>query len=154
MSERKETNLFKKALTHFFIDGFSAMAQGLFCTLIVGTILAQIASYIPGAIGLWSGQFAAVAKTLTGAGIGVAVARKFNRAPMVVVSAGVAGMIGAFASQILAVSAESPFTLSVGAPGEPLGAFLAAGILVVGARAVGALCPRCCKAHREGRQDK
>ncbi len=126
MSENKSKGPVRRALTHFFIDGFSAMAQGLFCTLIVGTILAQIASYIPGSVGLWLNQIAALAKTLTGAGIGVAVARKFNRAPMVVVSAGVAGLIGAFASQVLALEAGQAFTLTVGAPGEPLGAFLAA----------------------------
>lgn len=126
MAERKATNVFKKALNHFFIDGFSAMAQGLFCTLIVGTILAQIASYIPGSVGIWLLQFSNLAKTLTGVGIGVAVARKFNRAPMVVVSAGVAGIIGAFASQILALGAGESFALSAGTPGEPLGAFLAA----------------------------
>lgn len=35
----------KTASKRYFIDAFSGMAQGLFCTLIAGTILAQIASW-------------------------------------------------------------------------------------------------------------
>ena len=42
---------FKAFLHHVFIDGLSGMALGLFATLIVGTILAQLASAIPGAVG-------------------------------------------------------------------------------------------------------
>ena len=61
-----------------------------------------------------------IAKTLTGAGIGVGVACKFKASPLVTISATVAGMIGAFPS------AASMDSLSLGKPGEPLGAFVAA----------------------------
>lgn len=118
----KGNNLLTRALHHFFIDGLSAMAQGLFCTLIIGTILAQIALYIPGTVGALLASIASLAKVLTGAGIGVAVAARFHRSPMVAVSAGVAGLIGAFAADILTAGTV---TLAV-KPGEPLGAFLAA----------------------------
>ena len=61
-----------------------------------------------------------VAKTLTGAGIGVGVACKYKQGPLVTVSAAVAGMIGAWPN----VTAMEAFVL--GKPGEPLGAFIAA----------------------------
>ena len=38
----------KKVLDRIFIEGLSAMAQGLFATLIIGTIIQQIGSFIPG----------------------------------------------------------------------------------------------------------
>lgn len=122
MTRERSKNMFSGAMHHFFIDGLSAMAQGLFCTLIIGTILAQIAGYIPGTLGVLLQSIASLAKVLTGAGIGVAVAARFHRSPMVTVSAGVAGLIGAFATQVLSGNVVTLSTL----PGEPLGAFLAA----------------------------
>ena len=41
----------KKILNHIFIDGLSGMAQGLFATLIIGTIIQQIGTLIGGSIG-------------------------------------------------------------------------------------------------------
>ena len=41
----------KKLLNRIFIDGLTGMAQGLFATLIVGTILQQIGTLIGGNIG-------------------------------------------------------------------------------------------------------
>ncbi|MBR6529877.1 MAG: PTS sugar transporter subunit IIC [Clostridia bacterium] len=122
MNKERSRNVFTHALHHFFIDGLSAMAQGLFCTLIIGTILAQIASYVPGVVGGVLASIASLAKALTGAGIGVATACRFRRSPMVTVSAGVAGLVGAFASTVLAGNVVTLTSL----PGEPLGAFLAA----------------------------
>ncbi len=113
-------------LNHIFIDGLSGMALGLFSTLIVGTILAQVAAYIPGSIGQAVGFVASMAKALTGAGIGVGVACKYGRSPLVTVSAGAAGFIGAFASKWIAGSVLVDGTVSLSGPGEPLGAFLAA----------------------------
>ena len=43
-----------------------------------------------------------MAAAMTGAGIGVGVARKFNADQLVVVSAATAGMVGAFAGKLLA----------------------------------------------------
>ena len=40
-----------KILKRFFIDGLSGMAQGLFATLIIGTILEQVGLLIGGYIG-------------------------------------------------------------------------------------------------------
>jgi hypothetical protein len=61
-----------------------------------------------------------VAKTVTGAGIGVGVAAKFKQGPLVTVSAAVCGMIGAFPS----IRDITEYTIGKG--GEPLGAFVAA----------------------------
>ncbi len=113
----------KKIFNRIFIDGLGGMALGLFSTLIVGTILAQIGKFIPGVVGTYLAFVGAVAKTVTGAGIGVGVASKLKASPLTVVSAAVCGMIGAFPSM-----AVTGYTL--GAPGEPLGAFIAAYIAV------------------------
>ena len=113
-------------LRHVFIDGLSGMALGLFATLIVGTILSQIASFFSGTPAFYIGAAASLAKALTGAGIGVGVACKYGRAPLVTVSAGVAGFIGAFASKLAAGSVLVDGAVSLQGPGEPLGAFLAA----------------------------
>lgn len=116
----KEMEKLKKVLNHIFIDGLGGMALGLFSTLIIGTIIGQIGTLIGGTLGLYITAVANVAKTLTGAGIGVGVAVKFKSSPLVTISAAVAGMIGAFPT----VTAMTAFTL--GKPGEPLGAFIAA----------------------------
>lgn len=110
----------KKWLNEIFIDGLSGMALGLFSTLIIGTIIAQIGSIIGGNVGAYLIAISNVAKTMTGAGIGVGVACKFKEGPLVTVSAAVAGMIGAFPTVI---SMEG---FALGKPGEPLGAFIAA----------------------------
>ena len=109
----------KKLLNHIFIDGLSGMALGLFSTLIIGTIIGQIGVLAGGAVGAYLLAIANVAKTITGAGIGVGVACKFGQGPLVTVSAAAAGMIGAF-PDILKESFE------LGKAGEPLGAFAAA----------------------------
>lgn len=110
----------KAILNDIFIDGLSGMALGLFSTLIIGTIIAQVGTLIGGPVGGYLIAMANVAKTITGAGIGVGVAVKYKEGPLVTVSAAVTGMIGAFPS----VASMEGFKL--GAPGEPLGAFIAA----------------------------
>lgn len=120
----------KSILDRFFIDGLGGMAQGLFATLIIGTIIQQIGTFVPGSTGDTIFLLGKVAAGLTGAGIGAGVARKLDAGHLVVVSAAVAGMIGAFASQILAGSILADNSLVLSGPGEPLGAFLAAYIAV------------------------
>ena len=109
----------KKVLNHIFIDGLSGMALGLFSTLIIGTIIGQIGTLVGNEIGTYLIAISSVAKTVTGAGIGVGVAAKFKQGPLVTVSAAVAGMIGAFPT----LGMES---FALGKAGEPLGAFVAA----------------------------
>lgn len=120
----------KKILDRIFIDGLSGMAQGLFATLIIGTIIQQIGNFVPGDTGDMIWLLGKTAAALTGAGIGVGVARKLEAGQLVVISAAVAGMTGAFASQILSGEILAEGSIVLPGPGEPLGAFLAAYIAV------------------------
>lgn len=108
----------KKYFNRIFIDGLSGMALGLFSTLIIGTILVQIGKFLGGDIATYITFIGNMAKTITGAGIGIGIASKFKESPLVSVGAAVTGMIGAFPR--LAAG------FAIGAPGEPLGAFVAA----------------------------
>lgn len=119
----------KKYLNRLFIDGLGGMALGLFSTLIFGTILSQIAGFVNGTAGAYLDFIANVAKSVTGAGIGVGVASKFKESPLVTVSAAVAGMVGAFPALYTAAGTDS-FVFVLGRPGEPLGAFVAAYIAI------------------------
>lgn len=121
----------KKVLDRIFIDGLSAMAQGLFATLIIGTIIQQIGTLIGGPAGDMIYALGKVAASLTGAGIGAAVAYRFKESPLVVVSAATAGMVGAFAGKLLAGAVLVDGAMVYAGPGEPLGAFVAAYIGIV-----------------------
>lgn len=116
----------KKTLDRIFIEGLSAMAQGLFATLIIGTIVQQIGTLLGGTAGDLIFVIGKVAASLTGAGIGAAVAYRFKEGPLVVVSAATAGMTGAFASKLLAGAVLVDGAMVYAGPGEPLGAFIAA----------------------------
>ena len=136
--EKKENPFLKylKALPkRFFITAFSGMAQGLFVTLIAGTILAQIAGWI-GVDRMVDGQFVAgnyvgntllyianIAKSLMGAGIGVGIAHALGKHKLLTFSAAVAGMIGAFADKLM-VGQAGLTVLTLGAPGNPIGAYV------------------------------
>ena len=113
-------------LNRVFIDGLSGMAQGLFATLIVGTIIQQIGTFVGGSVGDLIFLLGKTAAAFTGAGIGVGVAYRFKQSPLVVVSSAVTGMIGAFASKMLAGAVLVEGSIILTGPGEPLGAFIAA----------------------------
>ena len=124
----------KKYCKRYFIDAFTGMAQGLFCTLIAGTILAQIAS--------WCGQngfalaldyISRLAKVLMGAGIGIGIAHKLGAKPLVIFSAAVTGLVGAFAGQMVeTLTNGTPFdivvldVLKTTTVGNPIGAYIVA----------------------------
>lgn len=116
----------KEILNHVFIDGLTGMAWGLFSTLIIGLILTQIGGFIPNKLGTLIVTIGKIASALTGAGIGIGVASKFKSGTYVTVSAAIAGMIGAFATKILAGTVFTEGTIVFAGPGEPLGAFIAA----------------------------
>ena len=128
----------KKILDRIFVDGLSGMAQGLFATLIIGTIIQQIGTFAGGEMGNVIYMIGKTAAGLTGAGIGTGVARKLDAGHLVIVSAGVVGMIGAFAGDLMSGEMLVDGNLVLAGPGEPLGAFVAAyvaielGILVSG----------------------
>lgn len=120
----------KKLLDRIFIDGLGGMAQGLFATLIIGTIIQQIGTFMGGPVGNLVYSVGRVAAALTGAGIGVGMARKLEGSQLVVVSAATAGMTGAFAGKLLAGQVIQEGAMVFTGPGEPLGAFIAAYIAI------------------------
>ncbi|MDE7373005.1 MAG: PTS sugar transporter subunit IIC [Clostridia bacterium] len=104
------------------------MSQGLFCTLIAGTILAQIADWCGNnAFAHTLGYIASIAKMLMGAGIGVGIAHKLNAKPLVVFTALVTGLVGAFAGELVtSLTTDASFVLAFGKPGNPIGAYVVA----------------------------
>ncbi len=120
----------KAVLHEIFIDGLSGMAIGLFATLIVGTIIVQIGNFIPGTFGMYLVLIGKIASAVTGAGIGCGVAIKLKAAPLVIVSAITAGMVGAFAGKLIAQEVLVDGVMHFKGPGEPLGAFIAALIAI------------------------
>ena len=113
----------------WFITAFSGMAQGLFVTLIAGTILAQVAGWINKiGGGNYIGQtliyIANIAKALMGAGIGVGIAHALGKNKLLVFSAAVAGMVGAFADKLIVGAGVPVVTLTAGLPGNPIGAYV------------------------------
>lgn len=125
MEEERMKNL-RKICSHIFIDGLSGMAQGLFATLIIGTIIQQIGLFIGGSAGDCVYTIGKVAAACTSLGIGIGVAHKYKEGPLVMVSAGVAAMVGGYAGKILAGTAFVDGAMVLAGPGEPLGAFVAA----------------------------
>lgn len=135
-AEKKLTVLEKgkaylKALPkRYFITAFSGMAQGLFVTLIAGTILSQIAGWIGNNyIGNTLKYIANIAKSLMGAGIGVGIAHALGKNKLLVFSSAVAGMVGAFADKLMVGSAPL-VSLALGAPGNPIGAYVVTMLVV------------------------
>lgn len=129
--------VYMKALPkRFFITAFSGMAQGLFVTLIAGTILAQLAGWIGVDKTLADGTFVAgsyigntllyianLAKSLMGAGIGVGIAHALGKHKLLTFSSAVAGMVGAFADKLMPGGGGFAM-LALGAPGNPIGAYV------------------------------
>lgn len=122
---------FKELPKRYFITAFSGMAQGLFVTLIAGTILAMLAGWIgDNYFGNTLTYIANIAKSLMGAGIGVGIAHALGKNKLLVFSAAVAGMVGAFADK-LTVGAATPFlSLTLGVPGNPIGAYVVTMLVV------------------------
>lgn len=116
----------KYYLNDIFVEGMTGMASGLFATLIMGTILAQLGALIGGVVGDYINLAASVAKILTGAGIGVGMAYRFKESVLTTVAAGICGMTGAYAGQMIAGTFVVDGLIHISGPGEPLGAFIAA----------------------------
>ncbi len=132
--------ILKKGFVRYFIDAFTGMAQGLFCTLIAGTILGQIGTWITSAgtdaalaVGGGVTAVANIAKMLMGAGIGIGIAHSLKAPKLVMFTAAVAGLVGAFGDAIVDgftggfVSSSVNDVLSgiaPAAPGNPIGSYV------------------------------
>jgi len=135
-NEKKENRFlsYVKALPkRWFITAFSGMAQGLFVTLIAGTILAQIAGWIGESnyLGYLLMKIANVAKSMMGVGIGVGIAHALGKNKLLIFSAAVAGFLGAFSLELLTpVGGERFASLVFGKPGNPIGAYVVTMLVV------------------------
>ena len=113
--------------------------------LIIGTILSQAGAFLPGAAGDVAVILSRVAAAITGAGIGLGVAHRLKADTFVVISAAVAGQLGAQAGGLLSGTAIVTDTVGTGlmlrGPGEPLGAFLAAYAAIEAGRLVSGRTP-------------
>lgn len=132
--------ILKKGFVRYFIDAFTGMAHGLFCTLIAGTILGQIGTWITSAgtdaalaVGGGVTAVANIAKMLMGAGIGIGIAHSLKAPKLVMFTAAVAGLVGAFGDAIVDgftggfVSSSVNDVLSgiaPAAPGNPIGSYV------------------------------
>lgn len=126
----KFKNYMKTLPKRYFITAFSGMAQGLFCTLIAGTILFQIAGWIGNNyFGNTLKTIANIAKTLMGAGIGVGIAHALGKNKLLIFSAAIAGLIGAFSANLMPNGAGI-VSLTLGAPGNPIGAYVVTMLVV------------------------
>lgn len=139
----KEQNKFwqitKKLSKRWFIDAFTGMAQGLFVTLIAGTIFTTLGQYVfteNNAIGRLLVMAGRLASLLMGAGIGAGIAYRLKMPPLVVLATIVAGFIGAWADAFIkaGASADAVYALVSGLsstagvtkPGNPIGAYVTA----------------------------
>lgn len=116
----------KKYLHHIFVDGINGMSVGIFATYVLGNILLQLGPYMPYPIRSLFSVFGELLCVLTCAGIGIGIAYKFKGDFWISLSAAVCGMIGGYATDILAGTFSSGNTVLLDSPGEPLGAFAAA----------------------------
>ena len=114
----------------YFVDAMSAMALGLFASLLMGTIFGTIAGYLPAGtlIADYFAKIAQFAKAATGVVLGVAIANALKAPPLVMFAAGAVGMCG---NDLGTVIGEKSVTAG------PLGAFICV-LLAVG---VGTLHP-------------
>ena len=129
--QNKVISYLKALPKRYFITAFSGMAQGLFVTLIAGTILAQIAGWINALGKNYVGDtmlyIANIAKVLMGAGIGVGIAHALGKNKLLIFSAAVAGMVGAWADQLIVGGggfAVISTKIGAGLPGNPIGAYV------------------------------
>ena len=133
--ENRFLKYLKELPKRYFITAFSGMAQGLFVTLIAGTILSQIAGWIGNNyIGNTLLFIANIAKFLMGAGIGVGIAHALGKNKLLVFSAAVAGMVGSFAHlfmpDIIAPLDQISALIIEGLPGNPIGAYVVTMLVV------------------------
>jgi uncharacterized membrane protein len=134
IKQNKFKTYLKDLPKRYFITAFSGMVQGLFVTLIAGTILAMIAGWIgDNYIGSTLLYIANIAKVLMGAGIGIGIAHALGKNKLLIFSAAIAGTIGAWADQLIpGGSGFTAITLKMGSalPGNPIGAYVVTMLVV------------------------
>lgn len=112
----------KEYLKKYFVTAMSAMAQGLFATLLISTIIGTIGKYA----GIdFLNQIADFAKASTGMAIGVAIAIALKSDMLVILSASVVGAMGYAIGAVINEGAIDAW--AVDKLGEANGVFYSAG---------------------------
>jgi len=116
-----------KWVKRYLVDALGGMALGLFSTLIIGLIIKQIGSFIPGLPGTLLIRTGALITVLTGAGIAAGVANALGAPKLVLYASILTGTVGAYASGFLSGSViTATGAIALAGPGDPLGALVAA----------------------------
>ncbi len=138
-TESKIKQYFKNLPKRYFIDAFTGMAQGLFVTLIAGTIVKTIGNLIgDNAVGNIFTLVGQVASIMMGAGIGAGMANYLKAPRLVMLAAIVAGFMGAYADKLLGATvafnginvelsagvSDITAVMSKGLPGNPISAYV------------------------------
>ena len=121
----KKESLVSKLFNRYFIVALNGMALGLFCTLIIGLIIKQIAINLSGGVATFLVAVSTIAMALTGPVIGIGVAYALKAPRLVVLASGVVGFLGAFGSNLRTNSLIQLGILVISGSGDPLGAFIA-----------------------------
>ncbi len=116
----------KNVCNHIFIDSLTGMTEGIFVTLILGTILQQAGQVLGGTTGNYISQIGEIAAAFTSAAIGIGIASKYGESVYVTASAAVCGMVGGYAATLSQGAVSLTQETSAVSPGEMLGAFTAA----------------------------
>ncbi len=112
----------KEYLKKYFVTAMGAMAQGLFATLLIGTILKTVGQYIYLDFLV---DIAAFATSATGMAIGVAIAIALKADMLVILSSAVVGAMGNAIGAVINEGAIEAWAVS--AKGEDVGVFYSAG---------------------------
>ena len=120
-----KNNVLSKLFHRYFIVALNGMALGLFCTLIIGLIIKQIAINLSGSLSSFLLVIASIAMALTGPVIGIGVAHALKAPKLVILASGVVGFLGAFGSNLGTNNLLDQGKLVIGGSGDPLGAFIA-----------------------------
>ncbi len=114
--KRKEIEI---SFKRYVMDAISAMALGLFATLLIGTILEVLGVqsavlFGDNTISTFLTEIGGVAKSMMGVGIGIAVSHALKAPPLVLFSSAVTGYMGA-----------TMMGFGIDFPGGPAGSFIA-----------------------------
>ena len=120
-----KNNVLSKLFHRYFIVALNGMALGLFCTLIIGLIIKQIAISLSGSLSSFLLVIASIAMALTGPVIGIGVAHALKTPKLVILASGVVGFLGAFGSNLGTNNLLDHGKLIISGSGDPLGAFIA-----------------------------
>ncbi|NLY04462.1 MAG: PTS sugar transporter subunit IIC [Campylobacter sp.] len=110
--QKTDNNLFKRTINYIVIS-MNGMAYGLFSTLIIATIIATLAGFLPKNSDIYTFliNISTVLKQLMGVGIGIGIAWAFKIDGLKLIAAGVAGGIASYMAGTLGFKIGDPLTV-------------------------------------------